>query len=304
MGGRDSPGAAMAVEGVTAWLVQEQVSFGTRLGAADPRTERRPHPACLGSILLTGVAKGLGMHYYQFHVSDYIHDTAHLTFVEDIVYRRLLDLYYTSEKPIPDDPQTVARRIRMPKHSDVVEAVLKEFFCCEKDTKSWTHKRCEEGIRAYQDKREINQRNGRLGGRPKHKPGETQSVSDSEPSRNLNHKPITNNHKPIKNNKATDVATPVGVSDDTWEAFKALRRAKKAPITKRALDGIMAEAQKAGWSLDAAMTEMAARGWTGFKAEWVSPREDKKTAGERNKAVLGGLTRGLVGGGHDVKLID
>ena len=248
------------------------------------------------------------MHYYQFHVSDYLHDTAHLSFVEDIVYRRLLDLYYTSEKPIPDDCQAVARRIRMPKHADVVASVLKEFFCCEKDTNCWTHKRCEEGIQTYQGKREINQRNGRLGGRPKHKPMETQtvtqSVSDSEPSRNLNQEPITNNHKPIKNNKATVVAAPVGVSADTWEAFVTLRRAKKAPVTKRALDGIETEARKAGWSLDAAMSEMAARGWTGFKAEWVSPREDKKNAGERNKAVLGGLTRGLIGGGHDVKLID
>jgi uncharacterized protein YdaU (DUF1376 family) len=244
------------------------------------------------------------MHYYQFHVSDYIHDTAHLSFEEDIVYRRLLDLYYTSEKPIPNETQAVARRLRMPKHAQVVQSILEEFFSLDLEANLWRHKRCDEGIDAYQQKREKNQRNGRLGGRPPKNPTETQTVSVSEPSRNLNQEPITNNHKPIKNNKATDVAAPVGVSDDTWEAFKTLRRAKKAPVTKRAMDGIIAEANKAGWSLDAALTEMAARGWTGFKAEWVSPKEDRKTAGERNKAVLGGLTRGLVGGGHDVKLID
>jgi uncharacterized protein YdaU (DUF1376 family) len=242
------------------------------------------------------------MHYYQFHVSDYIHDTAHLSFVEDIVYRRLLDLYYTSEKPIPDDNQAVARRLRMPKHAAVVQSILQEFFSRDSDAKCWHHRRCEEGIRAYQEKREKNQRNGRLGGRPPKNPTETQTVTVSEPTRNLNQEPITNNHKPIKNNKATVVAAPDGVTTDTWEAFVTLRRAKKAPVTKRALDGIMAEAQKAGWSLDAAMTEMAARGWTGFKAEWVTLKEGPKSAQERNKAVLGGLTRGLVGGG-DAKLI-
>lgn len=243
------------------------------------------------------------MHYYQFHVSDYIHDTAHLSYEEDIIYRRLLDLYYTSEKPIPDDNQSVARRLRMPKHAHVVQLILEEFFNRDPETECWYHKRCEEAIESYQQKREKNQRNGRLGGRPPKNPTETQTVSVSEPSRNLNQEPRTNNHKPIKNNKATDVATPVGVSDDTWEAFKALRRAKKAPVTKRAMDGIIAEAQKAGWSLDAALTEMAARGWTGFKAEWVSPKDEKKTVGERNRDTMAGLTRGLIGGGHDVKLI-
>jgi len=49
----------MAVDGAKAWLVQRQMSFGTRLGAADPRTEKRTHPARLGSTFFW-VAKGVG----------------------------------------------------------------------------------------------------------------------------------------------------------------------------------------------------------------------------------------------------
>jgi hypothetical protein len=72
--------------------------------------------------------------------------------------------------------------------------------------------------------------------------------------------------------KATVVATPEGVSQSVWDDFKTLRKAKKAPITKRAIDGLIAEANKAGWSLEQALTECCVRGWQAFKAEWVADK--------------------------------
>lgn len=239
------------------------------------------------------------MHYYQFHINDYRAATAHLSNEEDLAYRRLLDMYYDLEQPIPLDTDWVARRLRV--DTQVIATVLRDMF--QQTENGWIHRRCDADIAHYQQMVTKNRTNGSKGGRPR-KPTGNPLETDSEAKKTLtnNQEPITNNQE--KKYKATVVAAPVGVSDDTWEAFKALRRAKKAPITKRAMDGIMAEAQKAGWSLDAALTEMAARGWTGFKADWVAIDPTKKTAGERNKAVLGGLTRGLVGGGGNVKLID
>lgn len=236
------------------------------------------------------------MHYYQFHVSDYLHDTAHLTPEEDIVYRRLLDLYYTSERPIPNETQSVARRIRMPKQADVVASILAEFFVLQSSENCWYSKRCDQLIAAYQTKRQANQRNGGKGGRPKANPTETQSVTESQPNGNLNQEPITNNHKPVlRTKKATAVAAPDGVSVETWEAFVALRKARRSPITPRALDGIRAEAQLAGWSLEKALAECAARGWQGFKAEWVDHGGRQKSAQITHNAVLQGLTRGFLG---------
>jgi uncharacterized protein YdaU (DUF1376 family) len=80
------------------------------------------------------------MHYYSFHVSDYIHDTAHLSNDEDLAYRRLLDLYYTQEKPIPNKTQEVARRIRMGKSIVAVQTVLEEFFMYSQEHDFWFHK--------------------------------------------------------------------------------------------------------------------------------------------------------------------
>jgi uncharacterized protein YdaU (DUF1376 family) len=134
------------------------------------------------------------MHYYPFHVSDYIHDTAHLSNEEDLAFRRLLDLYYTQEKPIPNKTQEVARRIRMAKQIGAVQTVLEEFFDFDMEQDVWFHKRCDETIAAYQAKAQRNREVGKLGGRPKSNPQETQTVSKQNP----NQEPITNNHKPKK----------------------------------------------------------------------------------------------------------
>jgi hypothetical protein len=75
-----------------------------------------------------------------------------------------------------------------------------------------------------------------------------------------------------KEKKATVVATPEGVSQSVWDDFKILRKAKKAPITQRAIDGLIAEANKAGWTLEQALTECCMRGWQAFKAEWVADK--------------------------------
>ena len=72
--------------------------------------------------------------------------------------------------------------------------------------------------------------------------------------------------------KATSVATPIGVSDSVWQEFKSLRKAKKAPITQRAIDAITNEANKAGWTLEKALEECVVRGWQAFKADWVATK--------------------------------
>ena len=72
--------------------------------------------------------------------------------------------------------------------------------------------------------------------------------------------------------KATIVAPPEGVSDSVWQEFKSLRKAKKAPITQRAIDALTNEANKAGWTLEKALEECIVRGWQAFKSDWVATK--------------------------------
>jgi CTP synthase (UTP-ammonia lyase) len=93
------------------------------------------------------------------------------------------------------------------------------------------------------------------------------------------------------------------VSSETWDAFIKQRKSKKAQITELVLKGIKTEADKAGWSMESALKEVVIRNWQSFKADWV--KDSKMTAtGEMNKKVISGLTRGLIGGGTNVKFID
>ena len=137
------------------------------------------------------------MHYYSFHVSDYIHDTAHLSIYEDLAFRRLLDLYYTSEKPIPNKTHEVSRRIRLTNNESAVVSVLEEFFTFDEQRDCWVHKRCDKAIADYQAKAERNRVVGKLGGRPKSNPNANPEKTQTVTKHNPNQEPITNNHKPI-----------------------------------------------------------------------------------------------------------
>ncbi len=76
-------------------------------------------------------------------------------------------------------------------------------------------------------------------------------------------------------NRGSLASRPADVSDQVWQDFKALRRAKRAPLTDTAMNTIRSEAEKAGWSIEAALTECVARGWQAFKAGWVSAANDQ-----------------------------
>ena len=243
------------------------------------------------------------MHYYSFHVSDYIHDTAHLSAYEDLAFRRLLDLYYTSEKPIPNRTHEVARRIRMSNQENAVQTVLEEFFMFDMENDCWFHKRCDKAIADYQAKAERNREVGKLGGRPKSNPSanpqETQVVSKHNP----NQEPITNNHKPIKE-RATGVACPPDVDQQIWDDWKQLRKAKKAPVTETVVNSARKEAIKANMSFSDFLSVWCARGSQGLQADWLKTEEKNLSkTGQMNQRVISGLTRGLIGGNSNVKLL-
>jgi hypothetical protein len=71
----------------------------------------------------------------------------------------------------------------------------------------------------------------------------------------------------------TDDAEPDpldGIDPQVVKDFKTLRKAKRAAITPTVIAGIKREADKAGYSLEAALRTCCERGWQGFKAEWVT----------------------------------
>ena len=224
------------------------------------------------------------MNYYNRHIGDYLKDTSHLTLLEHGVYARLLDVYYVRESALPEDQ--VARLIgaRSTLEMEALSSVLTEFF--ELVSGSWMQRRCEKEIEAFGDKSQKAKRSAAA--RWESRPGETERNADgmrthsernadgmrTHSERNAdgmppnNQSPITNNQRNTKNTSA--IAPPDGVLPSVWADFVDLRKSKKAKLTQTAIDIIRKEADKAGWTLEAALQECCCRGWTGFKADWVA----------------------------------
>lgn len=137
------------------------------------------------------------MNYYQFHVGDYAVHTRHLSLLEDLAYRRLLDWYYTNEKPLPLDPSKTARLIGMPDNIKEVSDILSDFFLKSED--GYRNKRCDEEIEKYQAKAD----------RAKHansKRWESNSDLKSDMESERNQLP-TNNQEPATSNQVLNICT-------------------------------------------------------------------------------------------------
>lgn len=91
------------------------------------------------------------MNFYPFHLGDYAAHTGHLEPMEDLAYRRMLDVYYLQEGPLPADVDAVARLVKLRRNRAEVEAVLREFFALTDD--GWRHSRCDAELAKMQDKR-------------------------------------------------------------------------------------------------------------------------------------------------------
>jgi len=119
------------------------------------------------------------MIWYKFHIGDYLTHTVHLSDAEDLAYRRLLDLYYMSEKEIPLETESVARKIRL--DLDITESVLDEFF--ERTETGYFNNRCHAEVIKYQHQVENNRQLGKRGGRPKKTELVTESKAKDNPKK-------------------------------------------------------------------------------------------------------------------------
>jgi len=127
------------------------------------------------------------MIWYKFHIGDYISHTMHLDDAEDLAYRRLLDWYYMSEKPLPLDVALVSRRIRL--DEDVVSPVLNEFF--EKTKKGYINARADDEIKAYNVRVDINRKVGKLAHKKTVKVTSTVALSPPQQNRTDTEQNIT-----------------------------------------------------------------------------------------------------------------
>jgi len=199
------------------------------------------------------------MHFYSFNIGDYISHTKHLSDLEDLAYRRLLDLYYLHERTLNEDVSLVARKINMKDNVPEVKVVLEEFFKLEVGI-GWTNPRADEEIQKYQSKIQSAIRAGKASALARLNVSST-VVQPNKKQETLNKKQETN------------IKRPRNVSKKTWDDFLIHRKNKKAPLTETALKGIKNEVKKTSISLEDALVMCQARGWQSFKSDWVADKQ-------------------------------
>ena len=127
------------------------------------------------------------MHFFPFNIGDYQSHTSHLTEMEDLAFRRMLDWCYLHEKPLPDSPDDIARLIRMRSHSDCIASVLREFF--DRTADGWINQRVLKEVESYRGKSEK--------ARQSAKARWDANALRSESGGNANQEPRTKNQEPV-----------------------------------------------------------------------------------------------------------
>lgn len=208
------------------------------------------------------------MHYYQFNIGDYKSHTEHLSEMEDLTYRRMLDWYYLHEKPLPADYGEIARLIRMRSHIDCIAVVLHEYFDVTDD--GWIHHRADAEIAKAGDKSDKAKRSAKARWDKKTNKNKDlgndanalQTQSESNATQDTIH--ITQDTKP-KKKKATDVALlPDWIPLETWAAFLEMRKKIKKPPTAHAIELLIAKLdkfRKAGQDVQAILEKSITSGW-------------------------------------------
>ncbi len=77
-----------------------------------------------------------------------------------------------------------------------------------------------------------------------------------------------------RNKEKSACASMPGVPDQLFSDYLAVRKAKKAgPLTTTAINGLIREAEKAGKTLEEAVTICCERGWQSLRADWLIDRQ-------------------------------
>jgi uncharacterized protein YdaU (DUF1376 family) len=133
------------------------------------------------------------MHYYQFNIGDYSSHTSRLSLMEDLAYRRLLDLYYLTEQPFNECLTSVAREIGMPEHKEEIEYILNKFFSLGDGL--WVQNRADKEIKVYQSKRKQQSKAGKASAEARKTKASEQASNDRSTTVQPNIKQETLNTK-------------------------------------------------------------------------------------------------------------
>lgn len=111
--------------------------------------------------------------------------------IADLAYRRMIDLYYITEKPLDLDISIIAKKIGMKGKEKIISEIISDFFMKSED--GYRSSKCDSVISDYNKKAaRAKDANGKRWGKvPSETPLKSDVKSDPSQNQNQNQKPIT-----------------------------------------------------------------------------------------------------------------
>ena len=172
------------------------------------------------------------MNYYKRHLGDYAKDTKHLSLAEHGAYTLLLDYYYSTERPIPDERCERIANAYADAERTAVRNVLREFFIETPD--GWTNARADEVISEFYGK-SLKAKESAKARWEKSQCERNANASKTHSERNASHKPLANSHK----KEVQEEVLPDWLPADKWQDFVDHRKAIRKPMTEKARERML-----------------------------------------------------------------
>lgn len=219
------------------------------------------------------------MNFYKRFIGDIQAKTGGLTLAEFGAYDRLLDHYYSTEKPVPADEVHRICRAMSAAERGAVDKVLAKFF--ELTPEGWAQSKADEQIAKALPLIEAARENGKKGGRPRkpktqQEPSGFEKETQHEPSSKASQSQSQTHSPSLRSGEVGSDALP-GVSVALFSDYMEVRRAKKAgKFTATAAAGILREAEVAGVTPERAVQACCEYSWIGFRADWFADRQGQR----------------------------
>jgi uncharacterized protein YdaU (DUF1376 family) len=234
--------------------------------------------------------------WMPLYIGDYLADTSRLTTEQHGAYLLLLMDYWKSGK-LPDNDQVLAQICKLtPDAWSNAKAMLMPYFSIEQGF--WVHKRVEQEIaEAKVNQQKKHDRAVKAAeARWKNAPSNANAMLEECPSPSPSPSPINNNieKKSSRGSRFKEESLP-----DEWREYSLKTRPDLNPasVFEDFKDYWVSMAGSKGVRADWLAT------WRGWVRRQNASSKSFKTAGDRNQDVMSGLTRGLIGGGKDVRLL-
>lgn len=227
--------------------------------------------------------------YLPLFTGDYLRDTQHLSMSEHGAFLKLLMFCWDQKGPAPLDERKLCGIVNA-RSGDEVEAlrrVLSEFFVRMED--GFYNKRMQREVERSEVLSRSRSDAGRKGYEAKAKqlPSKSQAIAKQEhltpsPSPSLSSTQDQTKGRKTKSTLGVAELVSMGVDRQHGEDWLRARKEKRLPLTLTALDGVKAEAEKAGMTLPQAIAKAAGEGWGGFKASWLAQQTKGQPPGKQS----------------------